>query len=69
MTPGSGPADGGALRREDGARRRGHLVTAGRPPRERVLDPRARISEILFGPILALTSTGALDAASQSLSR
>jgi hypothetical protein len=33
-------------------------------PRERLLDPVARISEILFGLIMALTFTGTLDVAS-----
>ncbi len=33
-------------------------------PRQRVLDPIARISEILFGLIMALTFTGTLSAAS-----
>ena len=34
----------------------------GKPERERVLDPLARVSEILFGLIMALTFTGTLSA-------
>jgi hypothetical protein len=37
--------------------------TARRAPRERVLDPIARASEVLFGLIMALTFTGTLSAA------
>jgi hypothetical protein len=39
------------------------MVPGGRPPRERILDPVSRISEILFGLIMALTFTTAVAAA------
>jgi VIT1/CCC1 family predicted Fe2+/Mn2+ transporter len=38
-------------------------VTVGKSPRKPILDPIARISEVLFGLIMALTFTGTLNAA------
>jgi hypothetical protein len=40
-----------------------HDTTSGRQERKRVLDPIARVSEVLFGLIMALTFTGTLSAA------